>query len=438
MATRCTFRVGAGGREGTPSARSARARRIGVIQVARERRPAATVCAARQEQSRRGPRGPGGRDGRREGGGRPAGNDRRGDGRLYGKNLQNAIKEARSVDEILDMVAANEDFLDHIHTCTAMYKIAKLAQSERRGRGKRAGGGASLLDDDRFSVLKASIESQINKFDSWATANLLYSFALMRCNPGYSLLDLLTGHAVSLGSLLSTVDVSNAFWAFSQLKYRPHPNVLHELWEVGAQNISTADIRSLAGLLESGVKTGHKPSKASLVAMSDHILGSWSSVTPREAANVFISFIRLGFVPPAELLDAVDEKISRDFGTFSNRDLALCLSAFRLAKHKPSEGVLAMVLRKVSTSFEDFNERDVVQILYSLAKMNVDPGAKNLDRCANTMVCHPDTCTAESTLRVLDAYVTTGYEPAQEFLSLVKQKNKKTNARSGQLLRHKF
>ena len=54
-----------------------------------------------------------------------------------------------------------------------------------------------------------------------------------------------------------------------------------------------------------------------------------------------------------------------------NRDLALCLSAFRLAKHKPSEGVLAMVLRKVSTSFEDFNERDVVQILYSLAKMNV-------------------------------------------------------------------
>ncbi|QDZ17929.1 hypothetical protein HOP50_01g04350 [Chloropicon primus] len=381
-----------------------------------------------------------GREGERRRG-PPGGGRGRGGGRLYGKNLQNGIKGAGSVEEILEMVAESEDFLDHIHTCTAMYKMAKLMQGERRSRGGqngRDGESRALLEDPRFLILKKSIESQINKFDSWATANLLYSFALMRCNPGFSLLDLLTGHAVSLGSLLSTVDVSNAFWAFSQLKYKPHPDVLHNLWEVAVLNISVADIRSIAGLLESAVKTGHKPSKPSLVTISERILDSWDSVSAREAATVFISFVRLGFVPPPELLDAVDSKMQDNFGEFSNRDVAICLSAFRLAKHKPGERLLAVILRKVNTSFEDFKDRDIVQILYSLAKMNVDPGVKNLDRCANMMVCYPKTCTAEGSLRILEAYVNTGYEPAEEFIALVKQKNKKTNARSGQILRHKF
>ena len=94
---------------------------------------------------------------------------------LYGGNLQKAIKGAGSVDEILDMVADNESFLDHIHCVTAVYKMAKLTQTSRKGRGKGKGGqggGSStlrvdLLTDQRFEVLKVAIESQINKFDSW-------------------------------------------------------------------------------------------------------------------------------------------------------------------------------------------------------------------------------------------------------------------------------
>lgn len=245
----------------------------------------------------------------------------------------------------------------------------------------------------------------------------------------------MTGHAVSLGTLLSTVDVSNAYWAFSQLKYKPHPDVLTNLWEVAVQNIAMADIRSVSGLLESAVKTGHKPSKASLTAISDFILESWSDISARETANVFISFVRLGFAPPREILMLVDAKILRDFGQFSNRDVALCLSAFRLAKHKPSDQVLALVLRKINTNFDDYNERDVIQIMYSLAKMNVDPGAGNLNKVADQMLRNPKSCTAESTLRMLDAYLSTGYEPTEDFVALVKERNKKTNARSGSIIR---
>ena len=132
---------------------------------------------------------------------------------------------------------------------------------------------------------------------------------------------------------------------------------------------------------------------------------------------------------------AIDSKMQLDFDQFSNRDLALCLSAFRLARTKPSAKTLATILVKVKRNFDDFNERDIIQILYSLSKMNVDPGLENLDRVSAQMVSNPKACTAESTLRILDAYVSTGYEPSQEFVAVVKMKNKKTNARSGQLIR---
>jgi len=366
----------------------------------------------------------------------PRGNDYSGERRLYGKNLQNAIKNSNSVNEILSIVAENESFLDHIHCVTAIYRMAKLTQSERRrNRGNKGGQQINLLNDDRFEVLKSSIESQINKFDSWATANLLYSFALLRCNPGYSLLDLLTGHAVSLGGLLSTVDVSNAFWAFSQLKYKPHPNVVQELWDVAAMNVSLADFRSIAGLLESSVKMGHKPSTASLTTINEYVMDNWIDITARETANVFISFVRLGYVPSKEFLMATDAKIQNDFDDFSNRDIALCLSAFRLAKHKPSEKTFAQILMKVNANFHDFHDRDIVQILYSFCKMNVDPGLENLNKVSDNMVSNPNSCTSESTLRMLDAYVSAGYQPSEEFIGLAKQKNKKTNARSGQLIR---
>ena len=100
----------------------------------------------------------------------PRGNDYSGERRLYGKNLQNAIKNSNSVNEILSIVAENESFLDHIHCVTAIYRMAKLTQSERRrNRGNKGGQQINLLNDDRFEVLKSSIESQINKFDSWVS-----------------------------------------------------------------------------------------------------------------------------------------------------------------------------------------------------------------------------------------------------------------------------
>jgi hypothetical protein len=372
-----------------------------------------------------------------------AGQRYKNDRNLYGGNLQKAIKGASSVDEILDMVADNASFLDHIHCVTAVYRMAKLTQTSRKGRGRggQGGGGANaavrvdLLTDQRFEVLKVAIEGQINKFDSWATANLLYSFALLRCNPGYSLLDLLTGHAVSLGSLLSTVDVSNCCFAFQQLKYRPPPQVMTELWNVAVQNISIADGKTLAGLLDSVVKLGHKPSNESLTIVSDSLLYKWDEITPRVASNSFISFVRLGYLPGKDFLKSIDDKLQADFDHFSNRDIALCLSAFRLAKQIPSEVALGRVLAKVNSSFDEFNERDIVQILFSLSKLNVDPGLQNLQKTSNAMLSDPASCTGESTLRILDAYVSTGYEPSESFIDLVKQKNKKTNARSGQLIR---
>ena len=99
---------------------------------------------------------------------------------LYGGSLQKAIKQATSVDELLDMVADNESFIDHIHATTAVYKMAKLVQKERKGRGGgKSASGVDLLTDQRFEVLKAAIESQINKFDSWVSRSLftLFSFS---------------------------------------------------------------------------------------------------------------------------------------------------------------------------------------------------------------------------------------------------------------------
>ena len=112
-----------------------------------------------------------------------AGQRYKNDRNLYGGNLQKAIKGAGSVDEILDMVADNASFLDHIHCVTAVYKMAKLTQTSRKGRGRgrggQGGGGANaavrvdLLTDQRFEVLKVAIEGQINKFDSWVRSYLL-------------------------------------------------------------------------------------------------------------------------------------------------------------------------------------------------------------------------------------------------------------------------
>ena len=248
-------------------------------------------------------------------------------------------------------------------------------------------------------------------------------------------MDLLTGHAVSLGSLLSTVDVSNCFFAFQQLKYRPPPKVMAELWNVAILNISIADGKTLAGLLDSVVKLGDKPSNESLTIVSESLLYRWDEVTPRVASNSFISFVRLGFMPGKDFLKSIDEKFQAEFERFSNRDIALCLSAFRLAKQIPSEAVLGRVLAKVNGSFDEFNERDIVNILFSLSKLNVDPGLQNLQKTSNAMISDPASCTGESTLRILDAYVSTGYEPSETFIDLVRQKNKKTNARSGQLIR---
>ena len=190
-----------------------------------------------------------------------------------------------------------------------------------------------------------------------------------------------------------------------------------------------------AGLLESSVKMGHKPSTASLTTINEYVMDNWIDITARETANVFISFVRLGYVPSKEFLMATDAKIQNDFDDFSNRDIALCLSAFRLAKHKPSEKTFAQILMKVNANFHDFHDRDIVQILYSFCKMNVDPGLENLNKVSDNMVSNPNSCTSESTLRMLDAYVSSGYQPSEEFIGLAKQKNKKTNARSGQLIR---
>ena len=183
------------------------------------------------------------------------------------------------------------------------------------------------------------------------------------------------------------------------------------------------------------MKLGHKPSNESLTIVSDSLLYKWDEITPRVASNSFISFVRLGYLPGKDFLKSIDDKLQADFDHFSNRDIALCLSAFRLAKQIPSEVALGRVLAKVNGSYDDFNERDIVQILFSLSKLNVDPGLQNLQKTSDAMLSDPASCTGESTLRILDAYVTTGHEPSESFIDLVKQKNKKTNARSGQLIR---
>ena len=104
--------------------------------------------------------------------------------RVSGKVLQKMITTSETSEQVLEVVREHGEHLDHIHCVTATYRLAKFAQKERRNRRQAGHGGGgtrheNLTEDDRFVILLSAIEQQINKLDAWATANLLYSFALL-------------------------------------------------------------------------------------------------------------------------------------------------------------------------------------------------------------------------------------------------------------------
>ena len=243
-------------------------------------------------------------------------------------------------------------------------------------------------------------------------------------NPGFSLLDALTGHAVSLGSILATIDVSNMFWAFSQLSYKPHPSVLEQLWTTAIDNVSQSDGRAVSMLLESTLRNRHKPPQDTLALLTAHVLRTLDEYSAREISNIAISVVRLGHKPPPGFHAALDSKIVAMLGAFSDRDLSLCFTAFRLQGFTPSQETLDAVRGRFEATSRKMKEKDLVQLLYSLASMHAQLSKPTLDALCRRLTDQKASFTSDGLVRVCDAFVMCGYDPGEELLKQAAKKKR--------------
>jgi hypothetical protein len=240
-------------------------------------------------------------------------------------NINNAIVDAGSTEEIVLLCRRDEADLDYKNVSTALNQIAKASRKTRE-----------LPREEDLLFLISLAYLKMSQFDSRGMVNTMWAFATLRFSPPAHVLDAFDTHMVPVVGDMIPQELANTMFSFATLQRRP--------------------------------------SAALQAQLNAHIAVQAARFKTVELANALWGFAALGVqpgegVPGVPLMTVLALHVDRTLREFSSPELEKTLWAYAALGHRPSEALLARCEEMLPLRISGSAPHTVANLLWALAAL---------------------------------------------------------------------
>jgi len=283
--------------------------------------------------------------------------------------LNKAIKDSVSVDEVLDLVGASLAVMNPVNVATALTTIAK-----RHGERETA---AWLKSDARFRRLMRTARSvmECKAVEAQAFANMLYACGQLGIVAPPSWLRVYWDASASKLGDFKSQELSNTLYGCSQLGIMPPADWLQSFWNVSASKLGEFKPQELSNTLYAGQQLGITPPADWLLRFWHACIPKLDDYKPQELSNTLYACGELGIVPRADWLQRYWDASALKLGLFKPQELSNALYACSQLGVRPPADWLQRYWDASALKLGEFKPQELSNTLYASSQLGVTPPA---------------------------------------------------------------
>ena len=283
--------------------------------------------------------------------------------------LNTAIRDSVSVDEILDLVTTRSALLNGVIVPTALSVAAKLI-------GKREP-ALWLKSDARFRQLMRSalLMMESGAMEAQGFSNTLYACGQLGVVPPPSWLNVYwDASELKLGDFAPQA-LSNTMYACSQLGVVPPADWLQRYWDVSASKLGEFIPQDYSNSLYACSLIGIRPPAHWLQRFWHASALNMGEFVPQALSNTLYACSLLGIKPPADWMWRFWHASAFSLGEFKPQELSITMYACGQLDKTPPPDWLLRFWHASALKLGDFIPQDLSNTLYACGRLGVTPPA---------------------------------------------------------------
>jgi len=315
------------------------------------------------------------------------------------KILNKQIEQAKSRQEILNIVNTRGSEFNYVNCSTALYRISIVSKNDKPSA-------------EEMAPLLALLESKVGEFKQQATTNSLRALAKLGLTPSALVLSTLSSTVKALAGEFKPQEVSNTLWALAILKHEP-PFELLERASAISHTFRDIELYQIGFAHKTGLSLGWQlqPSDellarahgvdASAFELNERIVGAktWQEVLEivksvashndfsevncstaihRVAKYALMSTEKPTWKDTLPLFDLLDSKID----SFRSQEVSLTFWGLAKLRRRPPAPLLEKLMLAAKRSADEFNAQSVANTLNAMSELKLEPPIELIKRGA--------------------------------------------------------
>ena len=281
--------------------------------------------------------------------------------------LNKAITRCTSVDQVLDLAAAQPALLNGVIVSTALSVTARLMANREPARGLKA--------DARFKqLLRAALAlMESGQMDAQGFSNMLYALGQLGIAPPPSWLRAYFNcSAMVLGEFVPQA-LSNTMYSCGLLGIKPPDEWLRYFWHIDASKMAMSVPQDFSNTMYACGQLGVMPAPDWLQRFWHASALKISAWKPQDFSNVMYGCAQLGIVAPVEWLQRFWVHMATKLGEFNQQNYSNLLYSCGQLGITPPADWLQRFWHVSGPRLHDFLPQGLSNLLLGCAQLNAMP-----------------------------------------------------------------